>query len=183
MSADTTRFSAPNPPLSALQAQIAKVEEANKQARAHVHGAVRVRNLERDRLVSMLETECVYVKTLCDASPEEASVIIQAAGLVSAARPTHEKSPLKVVRGPAPGTVKLTASVRLLMGGRNRKSRFFNWQSTIDGGQTFHDAPSTSTAKTMIANLTPLTTVGFRVQITTAAGPGEWSPIVSILVH
>jgi hypothetical protein len=183
MSADTTRFSAPNPPLATLQAQIVKVEDANKQARAHVHGAVRVRNLERNRLVSMLETECAYVKTLCDASPEEASLIIQAAGLASAAFPTYEKPLLKVVRGAAPGTVKLAAAVSLLMGGRNRKSRFFNWQWTTDGGQTFHDAPSTSTSKTMIANLTPLTTVGFRVKITTAMGPGEWSPSVSILVH
>lgn len=183
MAADTTRFSAPNPPLATLQAQIVKVEEAHKQARAHVHGAVKVRNLERDRLVSMLETEYAYVKTLCDASPEEASLIIQAAGLASAAVRTFEKPLLKVVRGAASGTVKLAAAAALLLGGRNRKSRFYSWQWTTDGGQTFHDAPSTSTSKTVLADLVPLSTVGFRVKVTTAASSGEWSPTVSILVH
>ena len=38
-------------------------------------------------------------------------------------------------------------------------------------------------AKTMIANLTPLTMVGFRVSVNGVNGPGEWSQLVTVLVH
>jgi hypothetical protein len=38
--------------------------------------------------------------------------------------------------------------------------------------------------KPSVANLTPLTTYGFRVAVTSSSGiMGEWSPIVSLLVH
>jgi hypothetical protein len=183
MSADPARFSAPNPPLPALQAQIAKVEDTDKEARTRTNGAAKVRNLERDRLVGMLETECGYVKTLCDASPEEASVIIQAAGLVTAAARAYAKPLLAVTRGDAPGTVVLAAAVGLLMGSRRRENKVFHWQWTGDGGTSFNDVPSTPRGTTVIENLARLTMVGFRVKVTTATSPGEWSPVVSILVH
>jgi hypothetical protein len=183
MSADPTRFSAPNPPLSALQAQIGKVEDAEKQARARANGAAKVRDLERRRLVGMLETECGYVKTLCDASPEEASVIIQAAGLVSFAARSYVKPVLAVTRGAASGSVDLVAGVRRLMGGPSKRSKVVHWQWTTDGGKTFNDAPSTPTGKTTLVGIPPLTMVGFRVKVTTTANAGAWSPIVSILVH
>ncbi|MFT3774924.1 MAG: hypothetical protein QM820_56980 [Minicystis sp.] len=105
MAADTTRFAAPNPPLAALQAQIVKVEDAEKQARARTKGAAKMRDFERERLFHMLGSECAYVKTLCDAAPEEASLIIQAAGLVSAAARVYTKPALRVTPGAAPGTV------------------------------------------------------------------------------
>ncbi|MFT3771434.1 MAG: hypothetical protein QM820_38965 [Minicystis sp.] len=183
MAADPTRFASPSPPLPELQAQIAKVEDADKQARSRVKGAAKVRDLERARLIRMLDTECGYVRTLCDASPDEASVIIQAAGMVSAAPRVHARTALKATRGAASGTVDLVASVSLLVGGRSSKKRVFHWQSTTDGGKTFTDAPATPTGKTTILGLTPLTVVGFRTKVVTTARSGEWSPIVSIVVH
>ena len=183
MSADTTRFATPNPPLPTLQAQIAKVEEIDKRARVRIQGAAKVRDLERERLVRMLETACEYVRTVCDASPEEADVIIQAAGLVSAVSRVYERPILKVTRGQASGTVELVAAVGLLVGSQSNRKRIFHWQWTVDGGKTFTDAPSTPTGKCSLANLTPLSVVGFRTKVTTTAQPGEWSPIVSIVVH
>jgi hypothetical protein len=182
MSGDTKRFSAPNPPLAVLQQQIDKVEAAEKQARSGAQGAAAVRNLARDHLVQMLEDECAYVKTLCDASPEEAQVIIQAAGMECAAPRIVERSILKVKRGAASGTVDLDAAVALLAG-RNSKGKVFNWQWTADGGKTFNDAPATPSGKTTLQDLPALAMLGFRVRVTNSDGPGEWSPTVSIVVH
>ena len=183
MSADTTRFAAPNPPLTTLKAQIARVEDAEKQARARTKGAAQLRDLERERLVRMLDSERGYVKTLCDASPEEASVIIQSAGLVCSGARVYSKPALKVAHGAAPCTVDLVAATGALLGGRSSKNKVFHWQWTADGGRTFTDAPATPTGKTTIANLPPLTVLGFRSKVTTTATSGAWSPVVSIVVH
>jgi hypothetical protein len=60
---------------------------------------------------------------------------------------------------------------------------FFNWDSTLDG-KTFTVLPSTPKSKTSVANLTPLTTYGFRVSVTDSTGtPGQWSQIIYFLVH
>ena len=183
MSADTTRFAAPNPPLSTLKAQIAKVEDAEKQARARTKGAAQTRDLECERLVRMLDSERGYVKTLCDDSPEEASVIIQSAGMICSAARGYSKPAIKITHGAAPCTVDLVAATGALLGGRSSKNKVFHWQWTADGGRTFTDAPATSTGKTTIANLPPLTVLGFRSKVTTSTTSGAWSPVVSIVVH
>jgi hypothetical protein len=79
--------------------------------------------------------------------------------------------------------VALKANARALAG-RTSKKTFFNWQMTSDGGKTFTNLPSTPKAQTSVANLTPLATYGFRVSVTNSDGAaGEWSQIVSFLVH
>ena len=54
---------------------------------------------------------------------------------------------------------------------------------TLDGGRTFVTAPSTTTGKTTLVNLPSLTVVGVRVNLNLREGPGEWSPVVTIVVH
>jgi hypothetical protein len=182
MAADPVRFADPSPSLSELQAQIAKVEAAYKLSLSRGMGTAAACKVERDALSGMLELERAYVRKLCDASPNEATIIIQAAGMECSTLPTRARPILEVTLGAEPGMVLLRAAVSLLLGGR-KKARFFAWQWTTDGGQTFHDAPPTVHGKTTIANLTPLTFVGFRVKATTGTGSGEWSPIVSILIR
>jgi hypothetical protein len=132
--------------------------------------------------VGMLETERSYVQTLCDASPGKAAAIIEAVGMAVAIAPARNDPILKVTGGMQSGTVALYASAAVLLGRRAKKA-FYNWQWTTDGGKVFTTAPSTPHANTMIANLTPLTMVGFRVSITDGSGPGEWSHVVTVLVH
>jgi hypothetical protein len=183
MEADPGRFATPNPPLPVFKAQIAKVEGCYKVSLTRARGAAAACKVERDRLYRMLVTQCAYVMTLCAENPEEADAIAQAVGLEMSATPTREQSILKVVRGPASGSVVLRANVSLLLGDRKGHAKFFDWQWTTDGGQTLHDAPTTTHGKTTITGLQPLTMVGFRVKATTAGSPGEWSPMVSIVVH
>jgi len=182
MGADVTRFSAPVPLLVTLKDQIAKVEVAERLVSTRLKGAAAARNVQREILVGMLETECSYVQTLCDASPEQAVAIIEAAGLSVAVTPVRNQPILKVTLGNPSGTVELGANATALAG-KNGKKTCFNWQWTSDGGKTFTSAPTTPYAKTTIANLPPLTMVGFRVSTTNIKGPGEWSQTVTTVVH
>jgi hypothetical protein len=182
MAADPARFPAPLPSLAILDAQITAVDETEQRTATRARGAAAARNVQRGILVGMLETERSYVQTLCDASPAEAAAIIEAAGMEVAIAPARNDPLLKATGGMQSGTVALHASAALLLG-RRRRSALYNWQWTTDGGKVFHDAPSTPHAKTMIANLTPLTMVGFRVSITDINGPREWSQGVTVLIH
>jgi hypothetical protein len=182
MGADVTRFSTPTPPLGTLKDQVAKVEVAEHLVGTRVKGAAAARNVQREILIRMLETECFYVQTLCNASPDQAVAIIEAAGLSVATTPVRNQATLKVTRGIPSGTVELDANATALAG-RSGKKTCFNWQWTPDGGTTFTSVPTTPHAKTTIANLPPLTRVGFRVSTTTIKGPAEWSQIVTTLVH
>jgi len=181
MSAAPTLFAAPSPPLPTLASQIAKVNARQQLVAARVMGAAAARDVEREALVLMLETERSYVQTLCDATPAQAVAIVAAAGMVVAPAPVRENPLLKVITGPKSGSAVLDANVTVLVG-RSGKKACFNWQWTTDGGATFHDAPSTPHGETTITGLTPFAMVGFRVSITDRNGTGDWSPIVTILI-
>jgi hypothetical protein len=130
----------------------------------------------------MLETERSYVQALGNASPDQAVALIEAAGLSVAATAVRNQAILKVKPGIPSGTVDLDANATALAG-KSGKKTCFNWQWTADGGATFTSAPTTPHAKTRVANLPPLTRVGFRVSTSTIDGPDEWSQIVTTLIH
>lgn len=181
MGGEPATFTAPVPPLATLQAQIVKTEAAEHVAHQRTLGAAAARDVEREILVGMVETEASYVQTLCDANRRQAIAIAQAAGFAVARPSTRYEPLLKATVGIPSGTVLLDANATVLAG-RSGRMRFFNWQWTIDGGKTFNNAPATPHARTTIGGLTPLTMVGFRVCVTNALGTGEWSPVVTILV-
>jgi hypothetical protein len=174
-----TLFVTPNPPISTLQAQIVVVGKAEVVAATKAKGAAAARNVQLGILVGMMETEQTYVQAVADTSPspDHAVSTIQAAGLMVALVGQHTKAILTVKQGPQSGLVSLDAYAAALAGHGRRKT-FFNWQSTVDG-KTFVSLPSTPKSKTTVANLTPLTTYGFRVSVTNSDGiPGEWSQVV-----
>jgi hypothetical protein len=182
MAANPAQYAAPVPPLAALQAQIAKLDGAEQLAATRAKGAAAARDVERAALIGMLETERAYVQTLADASPDQAVAVIEAAGMLVAEVAVHDNPLLEATTGAPSGTVYLDANATVLAGKTGKKT-FFNWQWTPDGGKTFTSAPSTAHGKTTIASLTPFTMVGFRVSVTDAKGPGEWSQVVSLLVQ
>ena len=63
------------------------------------------------------------------------------------------------------------------------QSVFFNWSYTLDGAKSFVNLPPTTIGRTTLQNLTPLTTVGVRVNLNGLDGPGEWSQVVYLVVH
>ncbi len=182
---NTALFATPNPSVSTVQNQIVAVDKAEVLAATRAKGAAAARNVQRTSLVGMLEAWLTYAQGISDtsSSTEQAVSTLLAAGLLVALVGQHNKAILTVTQGPQPGTAALSANKTALTGG-SAKKYFFNWQYTADGGKTFVSMPSTPKAKTTLANLTPLSTYGFRVSITNSAGiPGEWSQVVSFLVH
>ncbi len=178
-------FATPNPPLNIIENQTQVVETAETVARTRAKGTAAARNVQRSILVGLLEAGVMYVQQVADACPTiEASIAtIQAAGLTVALVPRRVKPLLNVTHGPTPGSVVLDANAKQLGAGGRRKT-FFNWQYTGDGGKTFVNAPSTPKSKTSISGLTPLTSYGFRVSVTNSDGvAGEWSPLVTFIVH
>jgi hypothetical protein len=177
-------FPNPNPATSVIKNQIAMVNNAEVAAQNRTKGAAEARNVQRDLLVTMMQAVAVYIQGIADqsASWDQAVSVIKTGGLAVAAIQTHTKGILEVRQGPAPGTVSLDANVAALTAGLRGKF-FFNWEFTADG-KTYATLPSTPNHKTTVANLAPLTSVGFRVSVTASNGiAGEWSPTVSFIVH
>jgi len=182
LGSDPQRYPSPTPTLSDLKGQIDVFENAEQAAGARTVGAVAVRNLERSKLVGMLEGERFYVQSRCDMVPrEEAIVMVTTAGMFVASWAAYTKAMLTARPGPAAGTVILDANVSQLVGAQSRRC-LFHWQWTLDGGQTFIDAMPTLVGKTVIAQLPSNATVGFRVTTSHKGVLGEWTQLVTALV-
>ncbi len=170
---------------TAIGNQIPILDKAETLAATKAKGTAAARNVQRNLLVGMLKTVLPLVQAIADASPtlEGSIAVIEAAGLVVALVPKRIKPILAATQPPQGGPVELSANATALGAASGRKS-FFNWQATPDGGKTWLTLPSTPKCKTSVANLTPLTLYGFRVAVTSSSGiMGEWSPLVSFLVH
>jgi hypothetical protein len=183
MNADKATYALPNPPLPTLLVQIQALDTAQQAVKARAPGAVEVRNAKRDILFASLESEQAYVQSLADNNHDRAPAIVTGAAMFVAKAPSTTKPVLQVTLGVQPGTATLRANATMLVGKGVKKRPTFNWQLSIDGGKTWSIAPSTPLAKTVIENLTPMTTYLFRVSATVANIAGEWSQPVSILVY
>lgn len=183
MTANTGQFPHANPPLNVLAQQIADLDAAQQATSTRARGTTAARNGKRDVLVTSLESERMYVQSLCDASPEQAETLIAQAGMTAAKPPAHTKAVLTAEQGPVPGSAKLVANATLLVGRGVRKRPTFNWQASADGGKTYALLPSTPLADTIAEGLTPMTTYAFRVSVTVSRTQGEWSQAVTLLVR
>jgi hypothetical protein len=185
-SGDEATYASPPVALPALQILIQNVISAQLVVPSGLKGAAAKRDVQRDLLMSAMESERVFVQLLADASPSRAVALILNAGLLVAGFGGHPKALLTLTNGVQPGTVNCDANVGLLVGAgasKPHQNRFFAWQTTVDGGKTFVSAPSTSRGKTTLVNLPSLTLVGVRVQLNNSDGPGAWSQVVTIIVH
>jgi hypothetical protein len=182
---NATQFASLTQNASAIADQIPILDKAETVAATKARGTAAARNVQRKLLVGMLKTILPLVQVIADASPtlDGSVAVIEAAGLVVAVVAKRIKPILVATQPPQGGDVGLSANAAALGAGHGRKS-FFNWQATPDGGRTWITLPPTPRSKTSVANLTPLTVYGFRVAVTGSLGVmGEWSPVVSFLVH
>jgi hypothetical protein len=183
MNADKVTFAAPNPSLATLLGQIQALDVAEQATTTKTKGTVAVRDTKRELLITSLESERMYVQSLCDASPEQAVAIATAAAMAIGKIPAHAKPILQAKLGTQSGAVVLVANAGLLVGKGVSKKVTFNWQLSADGGKTWTLCPSTPLANTGIESLTPLTTYAFRVGVTVSKVTGEWSQAVTLLVR
>lgn len=183
MLAHASLFPQPNPALAILAQLIQDLETAHQATFSRTRGTAALRDAKRDALVTALESERMYVQSLCDASPEQATTLIGAAAMAVAGSPVHAKPVLAAEQGTAPGTVRLVANATLLVGRGVRKRVTFNWQYSADGGKTWTNLPSTPLAETTAEGLAPMTTYSFRVSVTVSKTQCEWSQAVTLFVR
>jgi hypothetical protein len=186
MNADKVTYASPSPSLPTYLGLIQGTATAQQAVTQRTLGAAANRNVARDLLWAAMETERSYIQSIADANQARANSILINAGLVVLSIPVHHKSLLTLTNGAASGTVECYANVGLLLGALTTKRsqhRFFNWRCTVDGGKTFTGLPPTTRPQTIITGLTPQVTVGVQVNLNIADGPGEWSPMVAIVVH
>ncbi len=176
-----TIFVACNPALPVLYQQIQDATGSQALVGTGVKGASQARDLKFSILTTSLECERMMVQGLCDASPEQAPSII-AAAMMQPILVGGGNKPLLGLKNALPaGCCSSDANASLLDSTSRKKT--FNWHYTLDR-KIFVSMPSTPVAHTSIANLTPLTTVGFEVSITiNKQPPGAWSQTVYILVR
>jgi hypothetical protein len=183
MLANMKLFPAATPPLPTFLSQIQDVEAAQLATGTRTRGTAAIRNAKLAILFTTMESLRMYVQTLCDANPEQAEVIITAAGMAIARVPSFHKPALAAKLGTQSGSVILEANATLLVGKNVSKKATFNWEYSAGGGKTWIAAPSTPLTTTTIVGLTPLTTYEFRVCATVSKSTGEWSQAVSLLVR
>ncbi len=181
---NATVFPSPSVPTATVRNQIAVVNKCESQVRTRAVGTASARNVQRNLLVGMLETDLTYIQGCADKATtyDQGVAVLQAGGVVVAGVAQRQKQVIEIKQGPTSGSVALDANVAMLTAGLKGKFSF-NWQSTLDG-KSFSTLPSTPNHLTTVGNLTPLTSVGFRVSVTDAKGVmGEWSQTMYFLVR
>ena len=177
-------FGTPAVATGTIRDQIVVLNKCEVVAATRVKGSASARDVQRNALLGLLETELTYLQGVADKGPtyDQSVSTLQAGGVGVAVVTTHIKAVLEIKQGKAAGSVSLDANVAALTAGLRGKFSF-NWGSTTDG-KAFSTLPSTPNHLTTVSNLTPLTEYGFRVSVTDAAGVmGEWSQTFWFLVH
>ena len=168
-------FPAPVPQLAAVTAAVTSLQTAEQAALARTKGAVATRNEQRTALVSLLQHLKAYIQVTADANAENATSIIESAGVAVRKEPVRRPRVFAAKPGANSGTVELVTAAA----GRRAS---YEWQFSTDGGKTWVSAPSTLQAKTTVTGLAAGTTVEFRFKSVVKAGESDWSAPVALLV-
>jgi len=168
-------FPSPNPPLATVSQAIDDLQVAQTASLSRTRGTITVRDEKKRTLVVLMQRLAATVQAAADDQPDQATSIIESAGLAVRSVHTPTTRSFRALRGPVSGAVTLLAAAAA-----DRAS--YEWQLSIDGGHTWVLLPVTLRAKTTVTGLTPGSTATFRYRPVTKAGEGEWSQEVSIVV-
>ncbi len=168
-------FPLPDPIITAFITALGNYSTAATVAQTRAKGTVAARNAAKVVYVGAYHAMRARVQTRADADPENAEAIITSAGFAVRKTSIRQRQVFAAKYGPVSGTIHLTAPS---FGPRAA----YEWQSSIDGGKTWVQAPNTLQAKTTFVGLPLVTTVEFRFRVTTKTGMGDWSQPTSILV-
>ncbi len=182
MSTHTELFPAPVPALSVLHTETQALIAAQDAMATRVPSARPIRDAARAAVCLSLHSELRYVQSLVDLSPDRADLLASSAGFSVSGVGVHTKPLIDVKITPASGSVHLSANASALVG-KSLKGHLYNWQWSQDAETTWHDAPSTTSAKAILTGLPALANVHFRVRSVVGGVPGPWSHSVSLVVR
>ena len=175
MAANSKSLPNPSPTLVVFQTDINTLATKEALVTAKAPDAV----IDRDAALKVvkvdLSNERAYVESVVNADPANAASIAADAGMSLRKAPVRNKPPLAVKAGATSGLVHVVAKA-------TQGAKANDWQMSTDGGKTWVDLPSTTKARTEVANLAPGTTVQFRQRVLTKGGEGDWSMPVQHVV-
>ncbi|MFO0762377.1 MAG: hypothetical protein U0359_38410 [Byssovorax sp.] len=162
--------------------EVMAFDTAQQLALTRAKRAVGARNVKAAELVTGLEMERAYVQSLADASPEQAPVIIEAAGMIVAGTTTYVKPFLRAKQDVPSGAVHVFFNAGVLAAGATGKV-LYEWQSSSDGGTTWISAPLTPYGHMAFEGLIPTQSYGFRVRFADRKGAHGWSQVLTYVVQ
>jgi hypothetical protein len=166
----------PLPTLAAVTTATNDLQAAHTASLTRAKGTAAVRNEKHAVLVTLLLHLKAYIQAQADANAENATSIIESAGVGLRKPPTHHARVFAAKAGALSGTADLVAAPA----GRRAA---YEWEFSTDGGKTWLPAPPTLQAKTTVSGLPSGTTALFRYRSVTKTGASDWSAAVSLLVH
>jgi hypothetical protein len=171
-----TSFPKPTPALSQVSTDLEALDTAETATHARTKGAVESRDAALLKLEQDLHALSAYVQGIVDAAdPAQAEALVASAGMSVKKSSGHAKQDLSLHRGDVAGSVHVVARA---VGHRAA----YQWQTSIDGGKTWVNAPTTIQANTDLTGLPIGGTVLVRYMAVTKGGPGDWTTPESIVV-
>ena len=168
-------FPTPTPTVGAVQTALSDLVTAQTGATLRTKGAAALRNEKKQTLVTLLEEWKTFVQSTADASPENGPSIIESSGIGLRKSPVRKQVGFHAKLGTVSGSVKLVAPAAARRGA-------YEWQSSIDGGKTWVNLPTTLQSRTTVSGLAPQTTVQFRFRAVVKTGEADWSQPFSTVV-
>lgn len=175
--ANNPSFPSPNPPLNVFKAKLTALDEAETKAAARTWGAAMARDAIKKEVVNDLYHLRDYVQGVAEKIPlpETAAAVITSAFMRVKKVPQRVVPPLTAKNTGVPGQVALAARTVAPLAS-------YYWEYSFDQ-ESWTPVPETLKASTTIDGLPWAKLTYFRFRALTRAGKGDYSPVVSLLVH
>jgi hypothetical protein len=166
----------PQPPIATIETAVTDLGVAEANATARVRGAVATRNEKHAGLLALLRELRATVQQAADANPDQATAIIQSAGLTVRKHTPRKPRVFDAIPAAVSGSVKIVAP-----SAGHRAS--YEWQMSSDGGKTWQLLPVTLQAKTTVTGLQPGSSTMFRYRYVLKTGEADWSQPLTLIVR
>jgi hypothetical protein len=175
--ANNPSFPSPNPPLNVFKAKLNALDEAETKAAARTWGAAMARDAIKKEVVNDLYHLRDYVQGVAEKIPlpETAAAVITSAFMRVKKVPQRVVPPLTAKNTGVPGQVALAARTVAPVAS-------YYWEYSFDQ-ESWTPVPETLKASTTIDGLPWAKVSYFRFRALTRTGKGDYSPVVSLLVH
>jgi hypothetical protein len=173
MGKNQAMFPNPSPPLTEATANLQALDAAETQAKTKAKGTAEIRDLKLAEVVLTMNHLKSYVQQVVDGNPAQAASIAQSAGMDLRKPGTRSKQEFEVRQGDTTGTVELIA--------KSSGRAAYEWQVSADQ-KSWATVAITVKARYTARGLVAGTNYSFRYRVITAAGEGEWSQVVSMIV-
>jgi len=170
-------FPSPTPSLAVFTTNIDALDDAETKAASKAKGAAAFRDFKMKKVKEDLGHICDYVQSVAEAAPSH----VAAAALIESAFMSVRKAYKRATPEVSAKNAGVSGKVHLAAKAVSREATY-SWEYSVDQTQ-WTPVPDTMYARTEVSGLTRACTYYFRFRTFTRAGRGDYSQVVSLLVH